>query len=88
MDDDRLMELIGRVLATLEALNKNDDELNDRIDDLKDSVRSNFSEVFTRLNKLEIQAKGYEQKLKSMWWLISLIFGGFVSFVIYISFVV
>jgi len=85
MDDDHLMELIGRVLATLDALNKNDDELNDRIDDLKNSVRSNFSEIFTRLNKLEIQARGYEQKLKSMWWLMTLMFGAFVSLVIYIA---
>ena len=86
MDQDHIIELIGRILATLESLNKNDDVLDEKIDDLRKSVRSNCSAIYTRLNDVEVRTARLEQQLKSMKWLLTLLFGGFVSLVIYTGF--
>jgi len=64
MDEERLGELLGRIIATLEHLNKSDDDLKSMIDESRRSRRENFKNVWERLRSLESRVSDLEGRLK------------------------
>jgi len=87
MNEDELMKFCGRVLATLESLDKNDDELSERINRLIDNNRSNFNNLYSRLEEVEKKLSNLELKYSIMWWMFTVLFGALLSVIIYFKLV-
>jgi len=71
MDKERLAELIGRIIATLEYLNKSDDELKDMIEEAKRRRRENFENVYKRLKDIDDRLAILEGKMKYVYLILS-----------------
>jgi len=83
MDEDELMKFCGRVIATLEALDKNDDELNEKLNRIIDNNRSNFGTIYSRLEEAEKKVSNLELKYNIMWWMFTVLFGALISVILY-----
>ena len=67
----------------LEALDKNDDELNEKLNRIIDNNRSNFGAIYSRLEEAEKKVSNLELKYNIMWWMFTILFGTLISVILY-----
>ena len=80
--EENFREFYGRVIATLESINKNEDELSARIKNLEDKIDSKIDEIWYAVNSirgtiikdLSSEFSALKMKVSILYWLITALF--------------
>ena len=80
--EENFREFYGRVIATLESINKNEDELSARIKSLENKIDSKIDEIWSAVNSirstlikdLSSEFSALKMKVSILYWLITALF--------------
>ncbi|RKY26046.1 MAG: hypothetical protein DRP62_00100 [Planctomycetota bacterium] len=80
--EENFREFYGRVLATLESINKNEDELSVRIRSLEDKIDSKTDEIWAAVNSMRSgvikdlisDISAVKMKVSILYWLLGVMF--------------
>jgi len=80
--EENFREFYGRVLATLESINKNEDELSMRIRSLEDKIDSKTDEIWSVVNSMRSgvikdiisDISAVKMKVSILYWLLGVMF--------------
>jgi len=80
--EENFREFYGRVIATLESINKNEDELSARIKSLENKIDSKIDEIWNAVNSirstlikdLSSEFSALKMKVSILYWLITALF--------------